>query len=452
MGLSPWLYAAGITSGTFNEARGGAVGNINTALLDLMLAHGADVNAQVTGAASYSGRIARSLTGDPVNTKSNEGMTALHVAVRSQNATLVRYLLDKGARTDIKDASGRTPLDVLNGVPAFQPAVFATGEGVVPPAAAAAPAGAATAGAGRGGGAGARSGGNPAAAQEIRTMAATFTRTDGDIRAVLQTMFTSAEFLSEGAWRAKFKSPLEVVISAARALNADVTDTYVLAQRIADLGQPLYGKVEPTGYPNTGEAWANSAGLLGRIDFASALTTGQIPGTRVDVSRFNFKPPAAVAADLLGIPPSAATLTAIEKGMANGRDITDEVIQFGAPNQPVASIEAIFTDRVNEVRGTVADDRANPVGGVRVVIYSSERNRWYPASRFMRSAVTNPDGTFSVTGLPSGSYFAAATLRTPLGDDAWGDPVFLDSLRGAATIVTLGEGQRQSVNLRAPSR
>jgi len=130
-------------------------------------------------------------------------------------------------------------------------------------------------------------------------------------------MFTSAEFLSEGAWRAKFKSPLEVVISAARALNADVTDTYVLAQRIADLGQPLYGKVEPTGYPNTGEAWANSAGLLGRIDFASALTTGQIPGTRVDVSRFNFKPPAAVAADLLGIPPSAATLTAIEKGMEN---------------------------------------------------------------------------------------------------------------------------------------
>ena len=53
-----------------------------------MVKHGADVNAQVTGAASYSGRIARALTGDPVNTKSNEGMTALHVAVRSRNASL----------------------------------------------------------------------------------------------------------------------------------------------------------------------------------------------------------------------------------------------------------------------------------------------------------------------------------------------------------------------------
>jgi len=180
MGLSPWLYAAGITSGTFNEARGGAISNVDTALLDLMLAHGADVNAQVTGAASYSGRIARALTGDPVNTKSNEGMTALHVAVRSQNAGLVRYLLGKGARTDIKDASGRTPLDVLNGVPAFQPAIFATAEGVVAPGAApaatTAPPAPASAGAGReggagrGGGGGGRGSGGAAAIQEIRAM------------------------------------------------------------------------------------------------------------------------------------------------------------------------------------------------------------------------------------------------------------------------------------------
>jgi ankyrin repeat protein len=179
MGLSPWLYAAGITSGTYNATRGGGSGGVGTgsapvdmALLDLMLDHGADVNAQVTGAASYSGRIARSLTGDPVNTTSNEGMTALHVAVRSRNANLVRYLLDKGARTDIRDASGRTPLDVLNGVPAFQPAVFADAEGVVPPNPNAAPASTASAGPGAVGGAGRGGGGgaNPGAVQEIRVM------------------------------------------------------------------------------------------------------------------------------------------------------------------------------------------------------------------------------------------------------------------------------------------
>jgi uncharacterized protein len=176
MGLSPWLYAAGINSGTYNPTRGGGSGGVGTgsatvdlALLDLMLAHGADVNARVTGAASYSGRLARALTGDPVNTTSNEGMTALHAAVRAQNASLVRYLLDKGARPDIKDASGRTPLDVLNGVPAFQPAVFADADGVVAPHPNAAPAAPAPAGAGPAGGAGGRRD-NPEAVQQIRGM------------------------------------------------------------------------------------------------------------------------------------------------------------------------------------------------------------------------------------------------------------------------------------------
>ena len=106
-------------------------------------------------------RYARALTGDPVNTVSNEGMTALHVAVRSRNATLVRYLLDKGARTDIKDASGRTPLDVLNGAPAYQPAVFADADGLVPPNPNAAAATAAPA---------SRGAGDPAAMEEIRAL------------------------------------------------------------------------------------------------------------------------------------------------------------------------------------------------------------------------------------------------------------------------------------------
>jgi ankyrin repeat protein len=59
-------------------------------------------------------------------------MTALHVAARYQNSTLVKYLLDHGARTDIVDASGRTPLDVLNGVPALPPHVNADAEGLIP--------------------------------------------------------------------------------------------------------------------------------------------------------------------------------------------------------------------------------------------------------------------------------------------------------------------------------
>jgi uncharacterized protein (DUF1800 family) len=149
----------------------------------------------------------------------------------------------------------------------------------------------------------------------IDRMAATFTKTDGDLRAVLQTMFASPEFLSEGAWRSKVKSPLEMIVSAMRALNTDVADAFVLAQRVGDLGQPLYGKLEPTGYPNTSEAWTNTSGLLGRINFASALSAGQISGLKFDISRFNFKDGATVAGLILGTSASPSTLAAIEKGI-----------------------------------------------------------------------------------------------------------------------------------------
>ena len=159
----------------------------------------------------------------------------------------------------------------------------------------------------------------------IDRMAATFTKTDGDLRAVLQTLFSSVEFSSEAAWQSKLKSPLEMVVGSVRALNAEATDTFALSQRIAEMGQPLYGKVEPTGYPNTGEGWASTAGILGRINFATALTAGQIPGVKADMSRFNFKSPAAVAGELLGTVPSAVTVASIEKGI-QGKEATPSLL------------------------------------------------------------------------------------------------------------------------------
>jgi uncharacterized protein (DUF1800 family) len=159
----------------------------------------------------------------------------------------------------------------------------------------------------------------------IDRMAATFTKTDGDLRAVLQTLFSSVEFSSEGAFQSKLKSPLEFVVSSVRALDAEATDTMGLAQRIAEMGQPLYGKVEPTGYPNTGESWASTAGILARINFATALPAGQIPGVKADMSRFNFKMPSVVATELLGAAPSSSTVQAIEKGI-QGREVTPSLL------------------------------------------------------------------------------------------------------------------------------
>jgi ankyrin repeat protein len=108
MGLTPFLIAAGVGTGgrgTGLASSTSSGGPPNTAIMDLLLEHGADVNAQVTGTLTYSLRISRA----PSVT---EGMTALHVASQKGRADEVLYLLGKGARTDVLDAKGRKPTDL----------------------------------------------------------------------------------------------------------------------------------------------------------------------------------------------------------------------------------------------------------------------------------------------------------------------------------------------------
>ncbi len=118
----------------------------------------------------------------------------------------------------------------------------------------------------------------------VDRMAATFTKTQGDLREVLKTMIGSPEFFSEGAHRAKLKSPFELVISATRALNANVTSALALAARVEALGQPLYRKEEPTGYYDTADEWTTTAGLLARLNFATALAANQVQGAQVEIA------------------------------------------------------------------------------------------------------------------------------------------------------------------------
>jgi uncharacterized protein (DUF1800 family) len=149
----------------------------------------------------------------------------------------------------------------------------------------------------------------------IDRMAKTFHDTDGDIRAVMTTMLDSKEFFSEGAFRAKVKTPLELVISAVRATDAQVDFAIPLAAQIAQLGEPLYRKVEPTGYSSANAEWVNSAALLARMNFALALANNRVPGSKVDISRFE-NDSAPVARQILFQEPAQQTLDSIQKALA----------------------------------------------------------------------------------------------------------------------------------------
>jgi ankyrin repeat protein len=117
MGLTPFLIAAGVGfggRGTGLAASTSAGGPVNVEIMNLLLAHGADLNAQVTGTQTYSLRVSRAPS-------ATEGMTALHVAAQAGRADEVKYLLGKGARTDLADSNGRKAID-LAGTGAAQPA------------------------------------------------------------------------------------------------------------------------------------------------------------------------------------------------------------------------------------------------------------------------------------------------------------------------------------------
>lgn len=114
----------------------------------------------------------------------------------------------------------------------------------------------------------------------VERAAATFTRTDGDLRETMRTILASPEFFSRAAWRAKVKSPFEVVTSAMRALGASIDTTPRAAAAVARLGQPIFGHQAPNGWPETGEAWVNTGAILNRINFGMALAAGQLPSAR----------------------------------------------------------------------------------------------------------------------------------------------------------------------------
>jgi uncharacterized protein (DUF1800 family) len=115
----------------------------------------------------------------------------------------------------------------------------------------------------------------------VERAAATFSRTNGDIRAVVRTIVTSDEFFSTAAWRAKVKSPFEVVVSALRAMNAPMDPTPRTAAIVARLGQGLYQHQAPNGWPETGDGWINTGAILNRINFGMALAAGSVPGVRL---------------------------------------------------------------------------------------------------------------------------------------------------------------------------
>lgn len=118
----------------------------------------------------------------------------------------------------------------------------------------------------------------------VQKMAATFTRSDGQIAQVMNTLFESDEFWNSQYCNKKFKSPHRYIVSSLRATEATISNAGALVAFLKQSGQPLYKCLTPDGYKNTQEAWLNPDSLINRLNFATALGANRLPGLKVNES------------------------------------------------------------------------------------------------------------------------------------------------------------------------
>jgi uncharacterized protein (DUF1800 family) len=108
--------------------------------------------------------------------------------------------------------------------------------------------------------------------QLVQAMAATFTRTHGDIAQTLQAMFATPEF-----WQShKFKDPTRFVVSAVRAAydGRPILNTGPIVGWLNRLGEPLYGRQTPDGYPLDSTSWTSAGQMNTRFEIAKAIGSG----------------------------------------------------------------------------------------------------------------------------------------------------------------------------------
>jgi uncharacterized protein (DUF1800 family) len=173
----------------------------------------------------------------------------------------------------------------------------------------------------------------------VDRVADAFHKSGGDIKTTLRALFTDKEFFAPENYRAKIKTPFELAVSSIRALGADTNGSPALLAMLNKLGEVPYGYQAPTGYPDTAEDWVNTGALLERMNFAVAIASNRIPGTKADLTKLEGKTRSATLdkaiAEILNGEISPATRRTLEKQIEQplpevkaGNELADEDLQM----------------------------------------------------------------------------------------------------------------------------
>ena len=136
--------------------------------------------------------------------------------------------------------------------------------------------------------------------------------------------------------------------------------------------------------------------------------------------------------------------TALKSVRANGVDVTDEGLEIGQAD--VSDVEVVVTTTPTRVTGSVTGVSGTPERDYVVVVFPADRRRWTaPLNRFVVLARPGADGSFTVTALPAGDYFAVPLSSADAGE--WAEPDNLERLRATATPVSLADKESKTIQL-----
>jgi hypothetical protein len=259
---------------------------------------------------------------------------------------------------------------------------------------------------------------------------------------------------ADGAWRIKNVPPGEYELSASAQgpQGRESTNMKIVVQ-----GADIEGVVLTTQPPVTinGDIAMESGAPVpdpptGRLR-VSVETIGDQPQTLVALSddngmvksdgRFTFKSVGG---------PSVVRVPALPRGMSlksvelEGREVADGVLDLKG-GQTLDGLRLVVTDRFPAVTGNVTDDHGAARQGF-VLLFPADESRWVGISDNTRAARTSADGTFRLSAVRPGEYFAAALPSLLSAQTA--DPEFLGSLKDRATRITIHEGQAAPLALK----
>ena len=113
-------------------------------------------------------------------------------------------------------------------------------------------------------------------------MVTVFENTHGDMAAVLERLFRAPEFVH--AAPRKFKDPMRYVVSSVRLAYDQkvILNTGPMLNWLSRMGEPLYGRLTPDGYPLGSSAWASPGQMATRFEIAKAIGSGSAGLFKVD--------------------------------------------------------------------------------------------------------------------------------------------------------------------------